>query len=357
MKKLFTLALISFISSLTTLQATVRTVTNDGSGGSQYSSLLAAYNAASNGDTLLLEGTNVQYNNYAGTVPTSAWNKSLTVIGIGFNPQKDHPRKSRIGNNAHTSYLSAGFYIGASGSGSRFYGIEFAVNVYSYGTLTNVLFEDCDFNGFYNFDGYSASGIAFVNCIFDADNSSNVQVGSTGNSLTNVQFISCLFDGQVNGASNTIGGMLFDHCLFLSTSAPFTGLYNALIKNSIFMNATPSASNSSWINNISTQSTVFHTGNGNSGSGNLYSTDPVFVNYTAGSLYNNNHDYNLQAGSPALGAANDATDIGIHGGYSKFHESGEVLITPIIRSMTINQSNAAPGGTINVNIHASKPND
>ncbi|MBL7754934.1 MAG: hypothetical protein JNM44_10700 [Chitinophagaceae bacterium] len=357
MKKLFTLALITFISSLTSLQATVRTVTNDGSGGSQYSSLLAAYNAAVNGDTLLLEGTNVQYNNYAGSIPNSPWNKSLTVIGIGFNPQKDHPRKTRIGNNAHTSYIAAGFYIGASGSGSRFYGIDFAVNVLSYGTLTNVLFEDCDFNGNYSFEGYSASGIAFVNCIFDADNANNVLVGGTGNSLTNVQFINCLFDGQINGSGNSIGGMLFDHCLFLNTAAPFTGLQNALVKNSIFMNASPSASNSSWINNISTQATVFHTGSGNSGSGNLYSTNPNFVNYTLGTFYANNHDYNVQSGSPAIGAANDGTDIGIHGGYSKFHESGEVLITPIIRSMTINQSNAAPGGTINVNIHASKPND
>jgi hypothetical protein len=357
MKKPILLLILLICATAQFSRASVLTVTNDGSGGSQYSSLLAAYNAATNGDTLLLEGTNVQYNNYAGSVPNSPWNKSLTVIGIGFNPQKDHPRKTRIGNNAHTSYLPAGFYIGASGSGSRFYGIEFAVNVYSYGTLNNLLFENCDFNGFYDFNGYSASGVAFVNCIFDADNTTNVSLGSTSNSLTNVQFLNCVFDGTVNGDNNTIGGMLFDHCLYLTSLNPFSALHNALIKNSIFMNASPVANNSSWINNISAFSTVFYTLNGSSGSGNLLNTNPNFVNYTLGSLYANSHDYALQAGSAAIGAANDGTDIGVHGGYSKFHESGEVLITPIIRSMTINQTNAAPGGTINVNIHASKPNE
>jgi hypothetical protein len=357
MKKPILLFILLICASVQFSRASVLTVTNDGSGGSQYSSLLAAYNAAVNGDTLLLEGTNVQYNNYTGAPPASPWNKSLTVIGIGFNPQKDHPRITRIGINAHPLYLASGFYIGANGSGSRFYGIEFAVNVYSYGTLNNVLFEDCEFNGFYSFDGYSASGLAFVNCIFDVDNSTNVVVGSTGNSLTNVQFLNCVFDGTISGNNNTIGGMLFDHCLYLSTSNPFSGVFNALVKNSIFMNASPSASNSSWINNMSTSSTVFHTLNGSSGSGNILNTDPNFVNYTLGSLYANSHNYALQAGSAAIGAANDGTDIGVHGGYSKFHESGEVLITPIIRSMTINQTNAAPGGTINVNIHASKPNE
>ncbi|MBK8685414.1 MAG: hypothetical protein IPN26_10685 [Bacteroidetes bacterium] len=80
------------------------------------------------------------------------------------------------------------------------------------------------------------------------------------------------------------------------------------------------------------------------------------MNYTLGSLGANSHDYALQAGSSAIIAGNDGTDINVHGGYSKY-ESGKVLITPIIRSMTINQSNAARGGTNNVNIHASKPNE
>lgn len=123
------------------------------------------------------------------------------------------------------------------------------------------------------------------------------------------------------------------------------------------MNSVPGATNSNWLNNMSVNPTQFDNQNGCTGSGNILGTNPNMVNYTLGNYYSKLHDYHLQPGSPAIAMATDGTDIGIHGGFSKFSERGEVLITPIIRSININQTNAAPGGTINVNIHAAKPND
>lgn len=58
MKKQIILAVLMMAITITTF-ATVHTVSNDAAGGAQYSSLQAAYNAATNGDTLLLEGTNI----------------------------------------------------------------------------------------------------------------------------------------------------------------------------------------------------------------------------------------------------------------------------------------------------------
>jgi hypothetical protein len=66
----------------------------------------------------------------------------------------------------------------------------------------------------------------------------------------------------------------------------------------------------------------------------------------------------LQAGSAAIAAGSDGTDIGVHGGTNMFFsESGEVLINPIIREVSILNPTVTPSGTINVQVIATKPKD
>ena len=112
--------------------------------------------------------------------------------------------------------------------------------------------------------------------------------------------------------------------------------------------------NGTYLNNMCRTAGTFPLA-GNSGSDNLDATDPMLVNYTYNQFYSTAHDYHLQAGSAAIAAGNDATDIGIHGGTSKFSESGEVLINPIMRSVIITNPVISPNGTLNVDIHATKP--
>ena len=117
--------------------------------------------------------------------------------------------------------------------------------------------------------------------------------------------------------------------------------------------------NSNYQNNICGVAGAFPPtpANGNTASGNFENTSPLFVTYTAGALYSVLHDYDVQAGSVANNAATNGTDIGIHGGYTKFSEYGETLINPIIRAMTILNTSVAPNGTLNVQVHASKPSE
>ena len=92
---------------------------------------------------------------------------------------------------------------------------------------------------------------------------------------------------------------------------------------------------------------------GATGTGNLNNTDPSFVNVPFNTNYSTTHDYHLQSGSPAIGTGLNGSDIGPHGSGTNFSESGEVLIAPIVRSLS---TSVGAGGTLNINVNATVPN-
>jgi hypothetical protein len=150
-----------------------------------------------------------------------------------------------------------------------------------------------------------------------------------------------------------------NHCLFLyHIGNIFNNFPNSLvIQNSIFMvccNPLSGSEGTFFYNNIFYPD-ISIPPSGSFGSGNMTNTDPLLVNYSVGVPYSPSQDYDVQPGSPAIGAATDGTDIGVHGGSAGFSENGEVLIVPIVRQITINNSTVAPGGTIDVLINAGKP--
>lgn len=340
--------------------ATVRTVSNDPAGGAQHATLQAAYTAAAAGDTLLLEGTGLNYS------LSEFWAKNLVVVGIGFNPQKQNPRRSQI-QYAWNAGGVAMFGINTNAGGSKFYGIEFTGNyggnttIQLYSTTNNILFEDCKFNFMVNFANISANNWVFRNCIFDFNNGFNVNVNGTTALISNVLFSNCVFDGYIEGSSNLNVNLTFDHCLFLNTTTTtFSNLQFATISNSIFMNGFPccGATNSVFNNNLSRIAGTFPpSGTGNSGTGNISGSDPTFTSYSVGTLYATTNNYQLLPGSPAIGMGTGGSDIGVHGGGSGFSRFGEVLHTPIVRAVNIQNTSVAPNGTLNVNVNITKPND
>jgi len=333
--------------------ATVRTVSNHPAGGSQYTSLQTAYNASTNGDTLLIEGTDIPY--FMTGCPF-VWAKSLTVIGIGFNPNKQLPKRTVIRNTD----CDGVFHIGSGGSGSSFYGIEFSHGVYvSNGPLNNISFENCKFNVYFNFACNSTTNFAFRNCIFDNDNGLNLAFGQCNNAATGL-VSNCVFDGYVEGNNCALAAVVFEHCIYFSTAGTqiFNNVRYADIRNNIFVNRFPTGSfSSNYQNNICAVAGTFppSPANGNTASGNIENTNPLFTTYTSGAFYSSLHDYDVQAGSVANNAATNGTDIGVHGGYTNFSESGETLINPIIRAMTILNTSVSSNGTLNVQLHAAKP--
>lgn len=333
--------------------ATVRTVSNHPSGGAQYSTLSAAYAASSNGDTLMLEGTDIIYAADFGW--TINWTKSLVVIGSGFNPSTPTNKRSKISASTSDSYLN----LGAGVNGSKFYGIEFTNAIKVKSSISNVLFEDCNLASSFICTDVSATNITFNNCILDYNTYDAFNINASTTATINLN--NCIIDGSIDALGNVSVVYTFDHCIFLKSSGDvFSNVKSPIVMNSIFMNTSSIASAATtggvFTNNIARLATVCPPA-GNTGSGNMVSTDPMFTTYTSGSQYSSTFDFGLQAASPGKNAATDASDIGVHGGSSTFSETGEPLIVPVIRTMTVLNASVESGGTLNVSVTAGKPNE
>src|SRR6266581_2334469 len=87
MKTLLSTLLIAFAAGNSF--ATVTTVSNNANSPGQYANLQTAIDNAADGDTLYVHGSPTSY----GTINL---NRSLTLIGTGYNPQKDIPLVSVI---------------------------------------------------------------------------------------------------------------------------------------------------------------------------------------------------------------------------------------------------------------------
>lgn len=346
-KRILVLAMLALLAGTT--HATVRTVSNDLAGGAQFATITAAYTAASNSDTILVEGTNIVY-----AMP-NPWAKQLTVIGIGFNPNKVNPRRSQF----------ASCTLNSAGNGTNFLGIEFTNAIQLNSAINNYTFKQCLFQTIVNFSGSVISNIAFTNCVF---NSGGADYNAQGNAATyfNVSFTSCIFTGYIEGNSNTSGSLSVDHCLFLGTGSQYiSSLRYAVFSYNIFMNIANISNTNSGANTFTNNASRFATAYppastfaANTASGNLSNTNPNFTTYPLLASYSNTHNYNLQAGSPVSAAVTGYfSDMGPHGANTNFSEKGEVLTAPIVRSLFINNTTVQTNGTLNVQINATKPTD
>jgi len=341
------LTAILVVASLTSF-STVRTVSNHVLGGAQYSSLQAGYDASSNGDTLLVEGNVIEYN-------MDYFAKSLVVIGQGLNTQKQNFHQTIFGKASSGSGSSSSWVFNSGSSGSKFYGINFKTgSAWEMGMFigqSDILFENCMFDRVVANYG---SNVVFRNCIFILPGTLYLF-----NTVSNVLFSNCIFNGDLGGDLLYTQIVSIDHCIFLSSGACFVNCSGFEVSNCIFMNSTgvSGITSSDFQNNICRNSFTFPPAGNTDNGGNQTSADPLFVTYTANSSYSAAHDYHLQAGSPAIGTASDATDVGVHGGFTNFSESGEVLITPVIRNLKISNNTVPSNGTINVHVEGSKPND
>ena len=98
-------------------------------------------------------------------------------------------------------------------------------------------------------------------------------------------------------------------------------------------------------------------GTGNIGSGNMNSTNPLFVNFPLlGAAFSWSYDFHLQATSPGKNAGTDGTDIGIYGGMLPL-EPGTNPHFPQMMTLTLPSGSSVPaGGTLNVHFTAKKQN-
>ena len=343
---LFVLILLSLCINCS--YATVRTVSNNISGGSQYPDLQSAYFAAQNGDTLLVEGTGMVYNLGNSNIAIA---KSLTIIGEGFNTEKQSFKRTMF-----NGFSSSDFRITQGANNSKFYGIYFTANVTLQVTLSNITFEDCLFGSTLNIIDVDANNITVRNCVFDGNNIEAIKWGGAQVSLT---MTGCIVDGYINGQNGANADFTANHCIFLqnsSTISTLTDVKNAIITNCIFMNSqltfNTGTTNCTFMNNMERLTSTLPANGGNIGN-----TNPMFTTYSLNTFYQTSYDWHLLPGSAAHNAGTEGTDLGVHGGTSNFNETGEVLITPVVRAMEIFNTTVAPNGTLNVHVKSTKPHN
>ncbi len=391
MKNLFLLLLL--IANIGLQAQTVWVADNNfnaPTGDNVFSTIQAAVGAAAAGDVVQVQPSPNTYGNVS-------INKQLTLMGIGFNVDKDIPLQSNMGTITLTNNLDNT----SDADGTIIKGLNFTFlypgfNTGPNYTLDNILIRNCQFQYIYSssVSAYSqVTNLEVRDCyltgnvgnasIYFADKLSNAIIrnnlmlygvalkyssSAASNIITN-NIIYGYIDIAVAGSNTTILNNNFiassggDHA--------FNSLFlDCIVSNNIFYGMTPSflngggSTSTSFQRNIFTNNLVFSTGDdvmppsgggvGNSGSGNITGTSPLFTNVQLLNTWSSGYDFTLLGGSPAIGAGSDATDIGISGGAYPFTDANFILKTthaPVIQ--ILNTSTVInPGDDLPVRIKA-----
>ena len=373
--------LTGFVSSAQTIRIADNNATRP-TGPNIYATLQLAINAAAPGDLVYVQPSPTSYGN-------ATVDRPITLRGIGFNTGKDIGLPSTVGDITLTNTLTNS--TNASGTtiegvtGNRiFLGTQTGIFTY---TLQNITISNCSLavDGIYRVTGYMvATNITIQNC------STGIWFNGTGTVSQLFIFQNYLYQivlggpGSLastiisnnftdSGNSNQFGATAFGANLLtnslLITNNNFLGeanvsgthlmqydLHDAVVSNNIFYGCAPNGPGSApnlfernaFNNNLSFGTTAdalppAGTGVGNTGANNKVSVDPKFVNAPFNTLWAATMDFTLQAGSPALLAGSDGTDIGITGGAYPVTSGNFKLSTPhapII--MTLNPAAVVP---------------
>ena len=317
----------------------VITVSNNANSPGQYTDLQLAINAATNGDTLYIHGSPTNY----GTIYL---NRSLTLIGPGYNPQKDLPLVASLnalyldsvaGIKGCSNSVIMGLYITylyTSGSPFRFDNVTIALNRISQVNMYPALSSGMVFNQnlidhFYSFANVN-NVIIKNNIIYNATST----------------FSNC--------QSVLITNNLYFH---VTVSTGFVIQDFSTISNNIFLNVHPNTNFSTFNNNLifNSGSDVLPYGN-NTGSGNFNGSAPQFVNDGGGNYngINLTYDYRLTAASAGHNGGTDGTDIGPFGGIDPLVDLTGTPPVPQIKIFNINNTVVLPGTPLDVYVKAKK---
>lgn len=319
-------------------------------GGTQ-SDLNAAITGATPGDIIHVLPSPVSY----GTINIT---QSITLFGIGFNPDKDQPELTRLDNftiNVGVNDVRiSGFYVSNAiviGNGIS-------------GTIANVVIENCDVDEILgNIATGSASNIIIRNNIIGQRETSTKAIISfdfaefSSVTITNNIIVGSSSSNVTYGSLEIAGGQIV-HNLFLGNggnpSKAFNNIENCIVSDNIFFGRSPqgvSVMGTTFTNNItfSTFNDVIPFGtNGNSKSGNFESTDPLLTNISTAADWDFSFDP-TPTGGPAIAGGLDGTDIGVTGGSIPFDQFGVPL--PLIQKFLVPSINKE-GDDLSVEIEA-----
>ncbi len=297
-----------------------------------FSNINSAITAANAGDTLYIPGGGF-------AIANTNIDKTLHWIGAGHYPDST----SATGQTRITSSLN----FSGNCDNSSFEGIYFVGNLVfgsSGNDAVNVSIKKCRVAGELYLRAHTTDSAGI-----DFHIKESVLGRVFGNYGSNCLIEKTMFFGNVHYFYQSV----FDHCIF---AVPGEVLYKSsfcMIKNS----AIAYGQNFSYSSNIELYYNLFQsslpydpvtstfTGSNNLtnvGHANVFKT---IIGNVFDFSYNNN--YNLKAGSPGIGAAEDGTDMGIYGSALPYKD-GAVPFYPHIRNVQID--NSATNGQLGVKI-------
>ncbi|MCV9388424.1 hypothetical protein [Reichenbachiella ulvae] len=335
-----------------------------------------AVDAAEDGDIIQVQPSPVTYGG-------ATINKQITLMGIGFNVDKDIPLMSKMGNivltnNADNTSDADGTII----KGLWIANIYIGSNTGAEYLLEDILIENCQFNFIESYQTATYSpidGLEIIGCQItgQAPNGYSIRIVEH---LTNAIFrnnIIYLGIGLFNGTpgSNIIANNIMYEGIYINAegsnttiinnnfiasmggdAAFVTELQDCIVANNIFYGMTPSIANGGnstsgeFERNVFTNNLVYSTGDdvmppagggaGNSGSGNISGIDPEFVNSQLLDTWSEDYDFTPQA-AEVLNGGSDGTDIGITGGsypiadVNFFLKTSEVPVIQILNTSTV----------------------
>jgi hypothetical protein len=312
---LLTIAIL--LMTVVAIQAqTIRVVNNTPnapSGENVFSTIQEAHDAADPGDIIHVIPSNSNYDN------SVTITKQLTIYGIGFNPDKDIPQLSQVGN-----IILEEDELEGNPSGSRIEGLSIS-SITLRDTLNDILIRENIFTtGISTVGAELINGIELINNVFGG----GVQLSSSTTPIQNVVIANNIFTR--NSESINAGNFtLIQNNLFLGSGGmAFGNLEDCIVANNIFFGRRPNAGSArTFERNIFNNNLTFGNDDNsiplegsNTGSNNLEGVNPQFINLSlTSSPWDFSWDPGLEEGSPAIGAGTDGTDIGLFGGTLPFN--------------------------------------
>ncbi len=342
MKKILYVALSLFCFQ--PVFAGVLTVSNASVSPGQYSSITAAISAASTGDTILIQGTGINYGNF--TV-----NKKLVIMGPGHNPaDKQNSNPGMVDNILFTT----------GSSQTAVYGLNVNYFYIDAANIQGIVISNCMIRYRVEMARPGANNWTIDGCVFtSSDINLTTYINTYGHgSVSNLRVRNCVLNGRITEFHTNSSYNYISNCLFLqnSNNNTFTSANYFYVTNSIFFRAIPRQS-SGWVNFnncLSFATTGGNTAFSANSDGNSRTVwegvDPQLENFpVGGAFFDYAHDYRLKATSPVKNSGNDATDLGVYGGtqFSNillgYNQNG-IPINPYIKSFNITGGNSVNAG-------------
>jgi hypothetical protein len=337
MKSLFSLLVL--MVACTFSFATVRTLCNMSYCAGTYTNFIQAQDDSSNGDTIYVQGSTIDYGNISIT-------KSLVIIGTGHHPAKQNPLVS--------SFLE----IDISANNVQLIGLRFT-NLFTSSTLSKCMVKKC------RILGSSANNSINLNTAIDWLIEGNI---------IEAPLYTCIFFGGTSAP-----GTVIQHNIFLSSAEKFTGLNNNSSQRTYFIN-------NIFLGQFSNQNTFFDVKFSNFDNNIFYSSqptgilfsdcfmnnnvsyaaadnsftmpglnnimaDPKFLNYPGFGMYDYAWDLSLDPSSLGHNHGIDGKDVGVFGGTGfKFTETGEPSIAEITAFTITSPATIPPGGSLTISV-------